>query len=108
MAGGGRPGRGGVTRGRGDAPMMWGDESPGRSDQFEARALPGARLSDPESSAILGIGSAAPTVDAHGEGAGLVETSPTSGKTAWRRRLSPKHRRAVGSFFTRTAREREK
>lgn len=97
---GGSPGRGGVNRGRGDAPMIWGDESPGRTDQFGAEVLPQARLKDLESSNLLGIGSAAPEVDARGESAGLSEVGASAGKTAWRRRLSPKHRRAVGTFFT--------
>lgn len=81
--------------------MIWGDESQGRSDQFKATLLPKSQVRDPKDSAILGIGAAAPTEDARGEGAGLVDTGASTGKTAWRRRLSPKHRRAVGTFFRR-------
>ena len=84
--------------------MIWGDESPGRTDQFEAKALPDAEYLDAEHSQILGVGSATPTVEPVAEGAGSREVSASSGKTAWRRRLSPRHRRAVGSFFTSTSR----
>jgi len=99
------PGRGGINRGRADAPMIWGDESPGQSDQFDAKLLPKARLKDLESSNLLGIGAGAPEVDANAEGAGRVDVEASTGKTAWRRRLSPKHRRAVGSFFTNGSRK---
>jgi hypothetical protein len=80
--------------------MIWGDESAGRSDLFEAKALPDAEYIDAANSQILGVGSATPTVEPTAEGGGFSEVSASSGKTAWRRRLSPRHRRAVGSFFT--------
>ena len=59
--------------------MVWGDESQGRSDQFEAVLLPKSQVRDPKDSAILGIGAAAPTEDARGEGAGLVNTGASTG-----------------------------
>lgn len=97
-----QPGAGGISRGRADAPMIWGDESPGRTDQFEAKALPDAEYIDAENSQILGVGSASPTVEPTAEGGGAVEVSASAGQAAWRRRLSPRHRRAVGTFFTTT------
>ena len=87
--------------------MIWGDESPGRTDQFEARALPDAEYLDAEHSQILGVGSASPTVEPVAGGGGAREVAASAGKTAWRRRLSPHHRRAVGSFFTSTPRRTE-
>ena len=99
------PGRGGVTRGRGDAEMIWGEETPGASERFEAKSLPSAQLFDPESSAVLAVGAAPPVVDPRAESAGLAEASVSAGKTAWRRRLAPSHREAVKAFFSGPRRE---
>jgi len=94
------PGNGGISRGRGDAELIWGEESQGRSEDFEAEVLPGARFMDIENTRLLGVGSAAPEVNAVGESGGHAAAAASSVKTAWRRRLSPHHRKAVGSFFT--------
>ena len=93
------PGKGGVSRGRGDAEMTWGEESPGDTSKFEANTLPDARYADPENSQIVGLGAAAPNVDPQAEapGAGAIEAS--SGQSAWRRRLAPHHRDAVRTWF---------
>ncbi len=80
--------------------MIWGEESQGRSEDFAAEVLPSARFMDMENTRLLGIGSAAPEVNAIPESSGNAAVSASSGKTAWRRRLSPHHRKAVGSFFT--------
>ncbi len=93
------PGRGGVSRGRADAPMMWGDESAGQLDRFQAKVLPRSQRFDPESSATLGVGAAAPTVRPDAEGAGLTDTGKADPRLSWRRRLSPRHKRAVKDFF---------
>jgi len=92
------PGSGGVTRGRADAEMIWGDESPELAREL-ARALPKAEARDLDESAVLGVGRAAPTVEAAGESGGRVDGDASLGKAAWRRRLSPRHRSAVRSFF---------
>jgi hypothetical protein len=81
--------------------MTWGPESPERLDLFEAKLLPSSQALRPEDSSLLGVGVAAPTENARGEGAGLADTTAATGKAAWRRRLSPRHRRAVGAFFRR-------
>jgi hypothetical protein len=99
-ADGSQPGRGGVTRGRGDAEMTWGEESQGQLDQFEAKVLDPAHSLDVENSAVLGVGAAAPTVEPVAEGAGNADVAVSTGKSAWRRRLAPHHRDAVKGFFT--------
>jgi len=98
--GSGRPGAGGISRGRGDAQMSWGEESEGRSDLFTPEALPDARVMDMESSAVLGVGAVAPREDAQGGASGLVDVEGSSGKSAWKRRLAPRHRDAVHTFFS--------
>jgi len=95
----GNPGRGGVSRGRGDAALDFSGETPGRTDVFEARELDPAEWLDPESTAIVGVGAAAPTIDPKAQGGGLVETQASAGRAAWKRRVAPHHRDAVQSFF---------
>lgn len=99
MATDGSPGRGGISRGRGDAELTWGEESPGRTDQFEAKALDPAQNLDLEHSALLGVGAGAPNVDPTAESAGDGDVQASAGKSAWRRRLAPHHRQAVKDFF---------
>ena len=94
------PGTGGVSRGRGDAAMIWGEETKGRVDQFEARALPGAERLDLDSAQLLGVSATSPRVDAEGEAAGLADVEASLGKSSWRRRLAPRHREAVREFFS--------
>ena len=92
-------GSGGIDHGRGDADMHWTDPVQGDTSKFEAKVLKPAELLDLESSAVLGVGAAAPPIEPVAEGAGLVEVQASSGKTAWRRRLAPHHREAVQDFF---------
>ena len=95
----GYPGRGGVSRGRGDATLEFSGETQGRTDEFEARELEPAEWLDPESTAIVGVGAAPPTVEPTAQGGGLVETRASAGRAAWKRRVAPHHRDAVQSFF---------
>ena len=94
------PGSGGVSRGRADAEMTWGEEVSGQTDKFEAKALAPAQNLDIEHSAVLGVGAGAPSVAPEAEGAGDAGVAGSTGKSAWRRRLAPHHREAVKSFFT--------
>ena len=93
------PGRGGVSRGRGDAALEFSGETPGRTDAFEAKELSPAEWLDAESTAIVGVGATSPTVDPTAQAGGLVETKTSAGKAAWKRRVAPHHRDAVQSFF---------
>ena len=99
LAGGTIPGRGGVSRGRGDAALDYSGETPGRTDLFEPKELDPAQWLDPESTAIVGVGATGPTVAPEGQAAGLVEGEASAGKAAWKRGVAPHHREAVQSFF---------
>jgi len=94
-----RPGSGGVSRGRGDASLDYTSATEGATDPFEAKELPAAEYLDPEASAVVGVGAAEPTVAPSGGASGLVETGASTGKTAWKRRVAPRHREAVRGFF---------
>ena len=98
--GGSQPGNGGISRGRGDAELNFGDETEGATDKFDIEVLPAAGIEDMEASTILGVGRGAPTVEPTAEGAGSGNAKGSVGKAAWKRRLSPSHRDAVRTFFT--------
>lgn len=101
LSGAQMPGQGGVTRGRGDAEMTWGQETAGDTERFEARTLPEAQYADPKDTIVAGIGAAAPGVEPVAESGGLAPLEASSGRASWKRRLAPHHRRAVQSYFTR-------
>jgi hypothetical protein len=92
-------GAGGVSRGGSSTGLLWGDESRGDLDQFEAQLLPPGQFLDAENSATIGVGTEVPEVAPVAEGAGLVDVSGATGKATWRRRLHPRHRDAVSEFF---------
>lgn len=95
----GLPGAGGISRGRADAELLWGEESPGATDRFRPEQLPAARQLDPGSSRSLGVSAAAPDVEPVAEGGGVQATAEAAARAAWRRRLAPQHRDAVKRFF---------
>jgi len=98
----GAPGRGGVTRGRGDAPMTWKDPSSKEGTEFKEEALaPGAgSLKD---SRLMGVSVGAPTVEAAGgpAKAGALGEAPSGGGSANTRTILPRHRGAVQRYFER-------
>jgi hypothetical protein len=79
--------------------MLWGEESVGRTEDFEARRLDDARYLDSDQSGLLGVSATAPEIKPEDESAGLVEVEASGGGSAWRRRLAPRHRGAVKTFF---------
>jgi hypothetical protein len=79
--------------------MLWGEESVGRTEDFEARKLDDARYLDSDQSGLLGVSATAPEIKAEDESAGLVDVEASGGGSAWRRRLAPRHRGAVKTFF---------
>jgi len=88
-----------VTRGRGDAALQYGEESPELAESLAPKALPPGAFLDLEHSAIAGVGKAAPQANPQNEAAGASSTSAADGRTAWKRRLKPRHREAVKAFF---------
>ena len=96
----GNPGRGGVTRGRGDAAITFGDESDVSGLKFKEVALPPGTLDDPENR-VLKITSRAPRVDpaARAPRGTARDQGPTAGGASWNRRLRPRHRGVVRKYF---------
>jgi hypothetical protein len=79
--------------------MIWGEESPGRTDAFTPKQLPSGRYLDPEHTQLAGVSASDPEVDPKAEAAGLQESAGADARSAWRRRIAPAHREAVKRFF---------
>ncbi len=79
--------------------MTWGEEAPDRSDEFTSERLSSAEYLDTERTAVMGVSANAPEAEFGDESAGLVDVEASAGGSAWRRRVAPRHRGAVKSFF---------
>ena len=95
----GRPGRGGVNRGRGDADLTWGKETT-PFDRFKSKPLPpGAARSPDDWTPIVTLPGApqeSPTASAQ---AAAREYAASAGQAAWRHSLAPRHQSAVKKYF---------
>ena len=98
-SGEGEPGSGGISRGRGDAELLFEGETEEQAGRFAERALPAATQMDREHSELVARGEALPEVAPEEGAAGDSRTSESTGAGAWRRRVAPRHRRAVREFF---------
>ncbi|MDA0832024.1 MAG: hypothetical protein O2955_03390 [Planctomycetota bacterium] len=96
-----KPGRGGITRGRGDAEMAYGDESDEQGSKFKEIALPPGYL-DEQSDQISKITLAAPNeTPVESTARGSFRTFfAESGQEVWKRPLSPRHRQVVKGYFS--------
>ena len=96
----GKPGRGGINRGRGDAEISFGDEADGKGTQFKEVILPPGFADKPKAE-IVGVQLIAPTEEPAANVAPGVprQIDPSTGNTTWNRKLSPKHRNIVRKFF---------
>lgn len=100
----GTPGRGGISRGPGTAPLDFVGETDEQGAHLKARMLPRGEM-DLENSSLVGLGASAPDVDALAEGSvggGIGEGSGT-GATVSEQDMLPRHRSAVESYFNRTS-----
>lgn len=98
--GGSIPGQGGITRGRADAELTFGDESTKDGTKIKDVILPPGTLDQPKDD-VLGVTRTAPKVEpgARSQTTGDRTIEATAGHESWNRRLSPKHRNVVQKFF---------
>lgn len=69
--------------------------------RLESRRLTPAEFADLEQSSLLGVSSTAPEASGiGGSSAGRQETTGSVGASTFKRRLVPRHRRAVSEFFS--------
>jgi hypothetical protein len=96
----GKPGRGGVNRGRGDAKLTWGDEAEANGAKFKEIVLPPGTPYQPDKEVIAQTASA-PEVEPAGDAPrGVAQAAGAeTGRQTWNRTLRPRHRAAVRSYF---------
>ena len=99
----GMPGRGGVTRGRGDAPMTWTDPTNSDNMAFKEQVLPPGAVSSLDNSEMQGVSIGDPTSeDPIGpSGSGALNNANSTGGSALGHRVLPTHRKVVRNYFDR-------
>ena len=97
--GDGDPGRGGINRGRGDAPLTWGEETL-PADRFKAQPLPpgAARSADDWTPLVVLPGAPQESPELSSPAAARAYAA-AAGQAAWRRTLAPRHQSAVKKYF---------
>jgi hypothetical protein len=97
--GDGRPGRGGVNRGRADAELTWGKETT-PVDRFKSKPLPPGAARSPDDWAPVVSLPGAPQESAAVSAPGAARSyAAAAGQAAWRRSLAPRHQSAVKKYF---------
>lgn len=94
-------GKPGVDRGRGDAPMFFGDKS--REDgEFKEKALPPAAAASLAQSELVAVSAGAPDPNgSQGSSGGALAQTQTGGGSALTPVVLPRHRGTVQRFFER-------
>ena len=97
------PGRGGISRGRGDAPMTWTDGTTEEGAKFKAEALPLSDIASIEDSKMMGVSMAAPTIEKSGvpSKTGGLNGAQAGGGSSVTQTILPRHKGAVKRYFER-------
>ena len=98
-----RAGRGGITRGRGDAPMTWSDGTTEEGAKFKTEALPLSDIASLNESKMMGVSMAAPSVEKSGlpSKAGGLNGAKAGGGSSFTQTILPRHKGAVKRYFER-------
>ena len=100
--GSGKDGKGGVSRGRGDAAMTWTDGSDENNAKFKEKALPPGSVAGLQDSQLVGLSASAPEVQKGNLAAhGVLNSSAAGGGSAYTQTVLPKHKNAVKKYFER-------
>jgi len=98
--GGNRPGTGGINRGRGDAPMLWGKPTEEEGAAFTSHELPQGEI-DPAHSTTVAVRYATPEVTGdRAGGASGAAAGEGVGEASGGTRLSPARREIVKRYFS--------
>ena len=89
-----------MTRGRGDAPLEFGEASPELKEDLKTQFLPRGQAANPQAAELYGLSAVAPRADpkSGAQGAARGQTDPDSGQVI-RRRWSAGQRDAVRNYF---------
>jgi hypothetical protein len=105
MAAAGRPGRGGITRGRGDAAMTWRDPASEEGAKFNEEVLPQTGLEALREATLIGVSTSAPDVvdpaTASDAQSAALARAQAGGGSANKQTILPRHRQAVTKYFER-------
>ena len=98
-----KPGRGGITRGRGDADMTWSKGTNAKDAKFKPHALPPAAVAALKQSKLKGVSLGKPgQPNAPGnDGSGALSGAVSGGGSAHTHVILPKHRGTVKRYFKR-------
>ena len=69
------------------------------ASRFDVEALAPGAFDDPAARGVLGVGLASPRADAVHESGASSEVDTALGASPWRRRMAPRHRRAVRTLL---------
>jgi hypothetical protein len=98
--GGNTPGRGGVSRGRGDAEMSYGNESDKKNTKFKDVILPPGLLDEPKNDVVATTPREPEVNPAESAPRSAARASDaSSGRETWERKLRPRHRGVVRRYF---------
>lgn len=97
------PGKGGIDRGRGDAPMTWTDGSDEQGASFKEEVLPPASLEALKESLTLGVSFGAPSVDKNSQSssADALNSATAGSGEALTHTILPRHKGVVKRYFER-------
>jgi hypothetical protein len=95
-------GKGGITRGRGDAPMTWSEGTREQGAKFKEQVIPPSRVAGLKDSQLLGRSVGAPTVERGGPASsGALRGAASGGGSALTQTILPRHKGAVQRYFQR-------
>lgn len=96
-------GRGGVNRGRGDAPMTWTDGTSEDGADFKEEPLPPSLMAGVEDAQLVGVSRSTPEVDGADAAvqAGALEGAAAGGGAAQVQTVLPRHKGSVQRYFSR-------
>lgn len=94
---------GAITRGPGHVPMTWSEGTPTDGAKFKAEALPLSNLASLEDSEVIGLSSAAPSVEDSGAAprSGGLSGASAGGGSSFKQAVLPRHKEAVRRYFER-------
>lgn len=94
--------RGGISRGRGDAPMTWADPATEENTAFKDRTLPAGPM-DLQKAELVAVSRTAPEAadPTLPVGSGALAEASAGGGAAYAQRVLPRHRHAVDRYFKR-------
>jgi hypothetical protein len=96
-----KPGKGGVSRGRGDAAMSWTDGTSERNAKFKEKELPPSAIMGLKDSQLIGLSASEPTVQMTIATHGALNDAAKGGGSAHTATILPRHKGAVKRYFER-------